>query len=184
MRTLLIFMSFLLLCHVHQKITIKNPQFYAGISQSVITPPAGTYMVEPRGKLSTGTHDDLFVKALALSDGKNTFVIASFDLIGFTDPLVNSIRKAVFDSAGIKAGQLMLACTHTHNSPNTFDVMHALPEDLVEGKSDRDIQWENQMIAIAAGTVKSAVNSLKKVSIAQGKSPVQVGFNRRLIRSR
>jgi neutral ceramidase len=173
-------MFFLLLVSCSSKVTFEHPQFYAGISQSVITPPAGTYMVEPRGKLSTGTHDDLYAKAVALSDGKNTFVIVSFDLIGFTDLLVNSIRKAVFDSTGIKAGQLMLACTHTHNSPNTFDVMHALPEDLVEGKSDRNIQWENSMIATTAGTVKNAIKNLKKVSIAQGKSPVQVGFNRRL----
>jgi neutral ceramidase len=176
-------LSIILLVSCSSKETDRDSYFYAGIAQSVITPPAGTYMVEPRGKLSTGTHDDLFVRAVALSDGKNKFVIVSFDLIGLTDLLVNNIRNAVFDSAGIKADQLMLACTHTHNSPNTFDVMHALPEDLVEGKSDRDIQWENKMIGIAAGTVKSAINNLKKVSIAQGRVPVQIGFNRRLNKS-
>jgi neutral ceramidase len=180
MRTLLFFVFFVIAVSCSTKKDDQDLQFYAGISQVVITPPAGTYMVEPRGKLSTGTHDDLYAKAVALGDGKNTFVIVSFDLIGFTDLLVNSIRKAVFDSTGIKAGQLMLACTHTHNSPNTFDVMHALPENLVEGKSDRDIHWENSMIATTAGAVKNAIRNLKKVSIAQGKSPVQVGFNRRL----
>jgi neutral ceramidase len=183
MRSLFLFLLVVLVLSCSINRNDKNLQFYAGISQSVITPPAGTYMVEPRGKLSTGTHDDLFVKALALSDGKNTFIIASFDLIGFTDLLVNNIRKAVFDSTGITADQLMLSCTHTHNSPNTFDVMHALPEDLVEGKTDRDIHWENKMIAIAAGTVKSAINNLKKVSISLGSAPVQIGFNRRLNQS-
>jgi len=32
--------------------------------------PNGTYMVESLGKLSTGTHNGLFVRTFALSDGK------------------------------------------------------------------------------------------------------------------
>ena len=96
------------------------PKFYAAVAQSVITPPEGTFMIEPRGELSTGVHDDLYIKALALGDGINTFVIASFDLVGFDDQLVNRIREAASDSTGLTAGQLMLSCTHTHNSPITM----------------------------------------------------------------
>jgi neutral ceramidase len=180
MKTLIYITLLILLASCSSKDVVKNPQFYAGIAESVITPPAGTYMVEPRGKLSTGTHDDLFVKALALSDGNNKFVIASFDLLGFDELLVKTIREAVLESAGIKAEQLMLSCSHTHNSPITLDAMHSLPE---EGKSERDKQWEGQMISITASTVKSAVNNLRKVSISCGKAPVQVGFNRRMNRS-
>lgn len=173
----LLLLTLLLSCS--SKENDAKPQFYANVAQSVITPSVETFLIEPRGKLSTGTHDELYVKAIALGDGKNTFVIVSFDLCVLDDLLVNSIRKAVFDSAGIKAEQLMLSCTHTHNSPITGPVMYPLPEDMM-GKSVRDKQWEKQMVAITAGTVKSAVNNLKKVSISQGKAPVQMGFNRRL----
>ena len=180
MKSVISFLLFILLVSCSSKENDKGAQFYAGVAQSVITPPSGTYMVEPRGKLSSGTHDDLFVKALALSDGKNRFVIASFDLLGFDELLVKTIREEVFKSVGIKADQLMLSCSHAHNTPVTLDAMHSLPE---EGKSERNKEWENQMISTAASTVKSAVNNLKKVTISQGNAPVQIGFNRRLNRS-
>jgi len=149
----------------------KNVDFYAGVAQSVITPPEGTFMVEPRGKTSTGTHDGLFVKALTLGDGKNMIVIVSFDLSGLNELQVNNIRKAVFDSTGIKAEQLMLSCTHSHNTPASYH-MHR--------KNEWNEQWEKQMIAVAVETIKHAVNNLEKVSISQGTAPVQIGFNRRL----
>ena len=174
----LLLLTLLLSCSSEE--TDRNNQFYANVAQAVITPSEGTYIAEPRGQLSTGTHDDLYVKALALGDGKNTFVIVSFDLIGLNDYLVNSIRKAVFDSTGIKAEQLMLNCSHTHNSPITMDGMHTYPDYFKAGKSELDERWSKQMIAITAGTVKSAVNNLKEVSVSQGKAPVQIGFNRRL----
>ena len=183
MKPLILFLLFILLVSCTSKENDTKHHFYANVAQSVITPPVGTYLIEPRGKFSTGIHDDLFVKAVALGDGKKTFVIVSFDLIGFDDLLVSSIRRAVFDSAEIKAEQLMLSCTHTHNSPITLNAMDPLPEEMGEGKSKRDLQWEKEMIAITAGTVKSAVDNLKKVSIAQGKAPVQIGFNRRLSQS-
>ena len=179
----LLLLTLLLSCSSKER--DKNIQFYANVSQSVITPAVGTFMVEPDGKLSTGTHDELYVKALALGDGKNRFVIVSFDLIGLDDTLVKSIQKTVFDSVGIKAEQLMLSCTHTHNSPITFDAMYP-PDELMESlgvKKARDEQWVKQLIAITSGTVKNAVNNLKEVSIRQGKAPVQIGFNRRLIKS-
>jgi len=177
------FLLFILLVSCSSKENDTKHHFYANVAQSVITPSAGTYIVEPRGNLSTGIHDDLFVKAVALGDGKKIFVIVSFDLIGFDDSLVNSLRKAVLDSSGIKAEQLMLSCTHTHNSPITLNAMDPLPEKMGEGKSKRDLRWEKQMIAITAGTVKSAVNNLKEASVSKGKAPVQIGFNRRLNQS-
>jgi len=181
MKSLVTFPLFFLLISCSQEENNTKPQFFANVAQSVITPPKGTFMIEPRANISTGTHDDLFEKAIALGDGIDTFVIVSFDLIGFTDLLVNSIHKAVFDSAGIKAEQLMLNCSHTHNSPVTMPAMFPLPEDEdLKGKSACDKQWENKMVTITAGTVKSAVNNLRKVSMSQGKAPVQIGFNRRL----
>ena len=65
MKSLVSFLLFMLLVSCSSKENNKKPQFYASVAQSVITPPAGTFMNEPRGKLSTGIHDDLFVKAIA-----------------------------------------------------------------------------------------------------------------------
>jgi neutral ceramidase len=179
MKGLMYFLSIILLVSCSSKESAKDAQFYAGVAQSVITPDSATFMNEPRGSLSTGTHDDLFVKAIALGDGKKIFVIACFDLIGFDESLIKSIRRASFDSTGIEAEQLMLSCSHTHNSPITRNGMFPDPYEM-NGKTARDVTWEKWMVGIAAGTVKSAVNNLNKVTISQGKAPVQIGFNRRL----
>ncbi len=155
----------------------KVETYHAGISQSVITPETAAFMIEPRGELSTGVHDDLYVKAVSLSDNNDTLIIVGFDLIGLDDSLVSSIRKSIINSVGIKAEQIMLTASHTHNSPITLNAMAPLQAENV---NSRNKQWEEHMIAATAKTVRAAVDNMHKVSLFQSVFPVQIGANRRL----
>ncbi len=155
----------------------KVETYHAGISQAVITPEVATFMIEPRGKLSTGIHDDLYVKAIALSDNNDTLIIVGFDLVGLDDSLVSRIRKSIFNSVGIKAEQIMLTASHTHNAPVTLNAMAPLQ---VENKNSKNKQWEEHMIATTAKTVRTAVDNMYKISLFRSTFPVQIGANRRL----
>ena len=63
-------------------ITAEPGSLQAGWAKASITPPIGTPLAgfsARNGAASTGVHDGLFVKAMALSDGKDTVVIVGSD---------------------------------------------------------------------------------------------------------
>ncbi len=150
-------------------------QLSAGAAEAIITPDSPVIMLEPRGELSTGTHDELFVRVVALSDGKHEFVIASFDLVGMDDGLVADIKNEIKSVAGLDSEQIMLSCTHTHNVPVTLNAMANYKEF-----EDRSNQWELKLAKTTANTVKEALDDMSAADLEKGQAPLQLGANRRL----
>jgi hypothetical protein len=72
-----------------------------------------------RERRASGVHDDPQCRALALSDGETTFVLAVLDLIGASGPLLSSIRADAARLTGLPPEQILIACTHSHASPDT-----------------------------------------------------------------
>ncbi|MBD3374803.1 hypothetical protein GF406_07210 [candidate division KSB1 bacterium] len=147
-------------------------RLFANADKVVITPPLGTEMVEPRGTLATGVHDELYARAMVLSDGRTKVAIVTLDLIGLDFKLVDRIQKAVFSKTGIPATHLMLSCSHTHNAPITVE--------LGPSMSNRNRQWESAMVEKVAKLVSSTQKKLFPVNLAVGKDRVQIGLNRRV----
>ena len=145
---------------------------FANAGKVVITPPLGTEMVEPRGTLATGVHDELYARAMVLSDGSTKVAIVTMDLIGLDFMLVDKIQKAVFSKTGIPATHLMLSCSHTHNAPITVE--------LGPSMSNRNRQWESGMVENVAGLVSNILPNLGPVKLVTGKNNVQIGLNRRV----
>lgn len=145
----------------------------AGSAQAIITPPLGTALVEPQGARATAVHDDLYVKALVLSDSITSVVIVSYDLVGMDLELSTAIRKAIAARTGIATDQIMLACTHAHNTPITVNIGNDL--------NKRNRNWEAQLTTTTVATVEKAYQNLQPASLAVGAEPVQIGVNRRLM---
>ncbi|MDP9238872.1 MAG: hypothetical protein M3P30_15985 [Chloroflexota bacterium] len=74
----------------------------------------GTY----RQRRATGVHDEPCCRALALSDGTTTFVLAVLDLVGASGPLLDAIRAEAARLTHLPAGSILVACTHSHASPD------------------------------------------------------------------
>jgi hypothetical protein len=72
-----------------------------------------------RQRRATGVHDEPQCRALALSDGTTTFVLAVLDLVGASGPLLSSIREDAARLTRLPASHILLACTHSHASPDT-----------------------------------------------------------------
>jgi len=97
---------------------------WAGVSALTITPDlAAGEKVWLAGfdhnRPATGVHDDLWVRALALSDGATAWVLAACDLIGLTraDVLVAADLLA---ARGQQPDGLIVCCSHTHSGPDTL----------------------------------------------------------------
>lgn len=84
-----------------------------------ITPPAGTWMtgfalrIEP----AVGVHDPLLARALLLEAGTTRLLIVSCDLLGLAPGTVAEVRRAIAARGVAPAGNILLACTHTHSGP-------------------------------------------------------------------
>lgn len=110
----LLFLLFLLTPAVFAK------QLRAGLAKVVITPEYNIWMAgyANRTKPSLGKYQDLYAKALAITDDNgNRMVLITADILGFTRELAESIAERAEQQYGLRRDQLMLNASHTHTGP-------------------------------------------------------------------
>ena len=71
-----------------------------------------------QGRPAQGVHDDLFARALVLGDGETTVALVVLDLVGMTNRHIARIRGVVARRLAIPEGAVLVACTHSHASPD------------------------------------------------------------------
>jgi len=144
----------------------------AGSAETTITPtPVGTFLIGPM-KESTGVNDDLFARALVISDGKKRIAIVTMDFLGLDFSFNDLIAAEIESQTGIPRSKIMINCSHTHNAPLT------IPWRKWEKKLDKP--WHKTMPGKIAAVVSQAAGKLQKAKLSYGREPVQIGFNRRL----
>jgi neutral ceramidase len=153
--------------------TTAHTGVHAGAAEGAITPPVGIELLEPRGTRATGIHDDLCVRALALECQGQAAVVVTMDLLGLDLMLVDRVRTAVEARTGLAAERLMLTASHTHSAPVTINWGRSAQER-------RDQQWEARLVSTTAEVVAQAMQATQPASLACGRAPIQIGFNRRL----
>jgi hypothetical protein len=72
-----------------------------------------------RERRASAVHDEPQCRTLALSDGSTSFVLAALDLIGASGPLLATIRADASRMTGVAPERILIACTHSHASPDT-----------------------------------------------------------------
>ncbi|MBX3015071.1 MAG: neutral/alkaline non-lysosomal ceramidase N-terminal domain-containing protein [Caldilineaceae bacterium] len=94
----------------------------AGVAQIEITPPIGTALTGfiARSGPATGVHDPLYAKALVVDNGTTQVALLTLDVLGVHRAYVAQVRTAIAAATGIPAGNILLACSHTHAGPATF----------------------------------------------------------------
>ena len=74
--------------------------------------------------------DDLYAKAMVLSDGRTTVAIVSADLL-YTplEEITDPVRTIVHEKLGIPKQNIMVCATHTHSGPEIFAPLEAPAEE-------------------------------------------------------
>ena len=67
---------------------------------------------------ATGVHDDLWARAVAVSDGRQKLAIVSVDLIGFFHDDVSKARELL--QRKLPDAELIVSSTHSHEGPDTM----------------------------------------------------------------
>ncbi|MBI5094155.1 MAG: neutral/alkaline non-lysosomal ceramidase N-terminal domain-containing protein [Candidatus Hydrogenedentes bacterium] len=91
----------------------------AGWARQSITPPAGTPLAgfgDRKGKPSTGVHDDVYVKALVLSDGDDSVAITGADILIIPNNVADLVREKVGKATPLTPNNILFNASHDHSS--------------------------------------------------------------------
>ena len=152
----------------------KQDDVKAGFSRVKITPPVGTAMTgfgfrdyDPVG--SKGVHDDLYVRALYLTDGKEKTLIMGFDLLFFSRDEADRFKGAIGRRINLSPGQILLNTSHTHTGPKVGSWDYT-PSDRLY------LQFLEESIVKAACEAR---DSIQEVTLWAGETRSKVPMNRR-----
>jgi neutral ceramidase len=146
-----------------------------GVAQKKITPKLGCELAgfDARKGVATNIHDDLFARALVVSDGKSILALASLDLIGISQEFTDGVRKAVHASRGIAESDILLCATHTHCGPVTINHFFNAGQRL-------DREYLSMLHQQVVGVIEEAYDQRAAGVIRSGLVQVQgVAVNRR-----
>lgn len=92
-----------------------------GMAQSLITPAQPIMLAgfASRREPFTGVVQDVYAKALALTDAKgNRAVLITCDFIGFRAVTADPICEAIMAETGLTRAQILINSSHTHTGPS------------------------------------------------------------------
>ena len=91
-----------------------------GFGETLITPPLGLEMAGYfSNRLADGVLDELYSRALVVSEGDDHIALVVTDLISVAAPDVARVRELVAARTPIPPENVMVAATHTHTGPVT-----------------------------------------------------------------
>lgn len=172
--------SFLLLSLLWaMTVSAETGEFRVGAAAVVITPPNGTPMAGYyRKRLSEGTLDDLYSKAVVFErDGVKAAVVVC-DILTLPRHTIETARKLIEQQTGIRGENVMIAATHSHTSPvvsgeNTRDKLDG-------GNTEPALKFTENLPKLIAQSVAEAN---RKLAPARGSATTAhedgVSFNRR-----
>jgi ubiquinone/menaquinone biosynthesis C-methylase UbiE len=156
-----------------------------GAAEVDITPPVGYrmsgYFYE---RPSTGTHNPLKAKALAIAEGDTRAAIVCCDVIGIPWAVTERARRLVEQKTGIPAQHLVLSATHTHTGPLYHGVLRqhfhqkAVADEGVDPREPLD--YAERLAEKIAEAVDAAQKAQQPASVASGIAQREgLAFNRR-----
>ena len=143
-----------------------------GFARRDITPPPGIDLsgFGFRFGATLGSLEPLEVGVIAASDGNQTLLLFTFDLIGLTIEHLADLRIRTAAATGVPGANQMWTCTHTHGGPET-GVLPGM------GESDADYLETVEQAALAAAGEALERMTAAELWLSRGES--YMGANRR-----
>lgn len=159
--------------------TLAAADFRASVVKIDITPKTPQWLMGYGPRLSTGVHDPIFHKIVALDDGTTQFFLIASDLCIFSPSVYDDATKRLKQETGIDARNVWWTVTHTHAGPEVgppgmYDV-------LLQGRSDHEFNRDYAEFAITSliQGIKGARASLVPARLGIGIGSAQANINRR-----
>jgi hypothetical protein len=154
-------------------------QFRASVVKLDITPDKTVWLKGYAARQSTGIHDHLFHRIVAMDDGKTQFFLISTDIATYSISYYDDTMKQLEAETGIKPIQVWWTETHTHSAP---DVGPAGMGGVYMGErythppdTEYAIQFQKSLIA----GIKEARSKLEPARLGVGWGFARANINRR-----
>lgn len=139
-----------------------------GVAAVRITPLTGSPLAgfAARAGVSTGTHDELYARALVLDTGVTAVAFISVDVLALAAQFVEHVRRAIAARIPLEAAGILIASTHTHAGPVTITTFFnpntsldsAYMERLAAAIEEAVVKaWENRVpsrVGVGTGRVE------------------------------
>jgi neutral ceramidase len=116
-----------------------------------------------KGRASTGIHDSIFVKAVALKAGHDTIVFIGADLLIMPPNITDSVMKLLAPE-GIRREQIFFSATHSHSSLGAWG--SGFIGEQFAGKENKNL--ERWLAIRVAEAVLLSLHDLQPASIGSG----------------
>ena len=157
---------FILILFFQLQLTVTAQDFLAGAATRTINPEKDSLYLAG-GKANRpfiDVHDNLYVKAMLVSNRSNNITLLTFDCIGLLYPQLQAIRSRIKSELPlINPEHIVMSSTHTHSGP---DVVGIWGKDLAHsGVNDKHMQL---IVDRAVEAIKEATQARKPVNISFG----------------
>lgn len=117
---------------------------------------------------------DLWVTALALSDGLTTALILDIDIQILTNQRADQIRAAVSKATGLPMTNIRASATHTHSGPVPY-------KSWIEKGYEMVAPWFENLATWSAEAAVEALAKLQPVHLRAGRGCCHINANRRAV---
>src|ERR1051326_952809 len=157
----------------------------AGAAEIDITPPVGMRMAGYFDeRFSTGVHDPLKAKALALRRNNEQICMVFCDLVGVSLNVTTNARAQASKKTGIPVSNIMICATHSHTGPLFDDVRDFYFHQAAVAKFGNDphepVHYATFLTEKLAAVISEAQLKLRSAEIETGIATQEnLTFNRR-----
>lgn len=158
------------------------PLFSAGFRASAvevdITPTSPQWLMGYNARQSTGVHDKIYHRIVAMDDGKTQFYLVASDLCLFSPGVYRDVADTLKKELGIDPQNFWWSVTHSHAAPEVG--APGIYKTLL-GRSDHEWnrEYAQKVTSALVEGIKNAKSKLEDANIAFGTGISMANINRR-----
>lgn len=133
------------------EIKMSERKLLVGFGRQCITPDFPVHISgygDDEIRMSEGVRDDMYITCIAVTDGDDTVLMYTTDMLSINDGMTNEVRKLVTPVTGVPGSHIFCGATHSHSSPLLYGdreptvrfreiYMNAVVESAKEAMADR-----------------------------------------------
>jgi neutral ceramidase len=154
-------------------------EFRAAVVKVDITPATPKWLLGYADRQSTGVHDPIHHRIVALDDGQSQFVLVSTDLCMFSPSVYDEAARRLETATGVPALNFWWTVTHTHSAPEIGP--SGVYPVLLPGRSRHpvDTEYTAYIIDSLVTGAKQALAQLAPARLSSGTGMSLANINRR-----
>lgn len=155
--------------------------FRASVVKVDITPDTPKWLLGYGPRQSTGIHDRIYHRIVAMDDGAGKFLLVSTDLCLFSPTVYEEAARRIEKETGVPAVRFWWTVTHTHSAPEVGPP--GVYKVLLKGRSEHpvDEEYTERILSSLVTGARNALASLQPARVASGTGFSMANINRRAL---